>query len=206
MVCGGMVAIVCMSAWLDILTLALALRATSHMSQGSWPWNGEGPWLSSKGCTMGVEKAIWCCDRPSNIMWSENGPCWGTIVFFIGGKRGTTLLHWLHIVIFIFIFHFLLEFNIGVAYLHNVNTGQRKSSPKFRAPSVHLIIRFSSLQAMNSPDSLSICLAKSEIIRLCWCHGHVNHRYNCMISLLANHMDGGSRTGCDLLDSSTTSF
>ncbi len=29
------------------------LRAISHTSQGPWPWNGEDPWLSSKGRTIG---------------------------------------------------------------------------------------------------------------------------------------------------------
>ena len=31
----------------------IGLRATSHMSQEPWPCNGEDPWLSSKGHTMG---------------------------------------------------------------------------------------------------------------------------------------------------------
>ena len=33
------------------------LRATSQTSQEPWPCNGEDPWLSSKGRTMGVGKA-----------------------------------------------------------------------------------------------------------------------------------------------------
>ena len=61
----------------------IIFRATSHTSQGPWPCDGECPWLPSKGRTMGV--------GPSSIVWSENGPCWGTIVYFIGGKRGATL-------------------------------------------------------------------------------------------------------------------
>jgi len=70
------------------------LRATCHTSQGPWPWNGEGPCLSSKGrSTMGIGKAILCRDGPSNIrVWSENGPCWGTTTYLIGGKCGATYL------------------------------------------------------------------------------------------------------------------
>jgi hypothetical protein len=64
------------------------LRATSHMSQEHWPCNGEDPWLSSKGRTMGVGKALLCSHGPSSIVWSENGPCCGTITYFVGGKEG----------------------------------------------------------------------------------------------------------------------
>ena len=62
------------------------------MSQEPWPCNGEDPWLSSKGRTMGVGKAVLCSHRPSSIVWSENGPCCRTIVYFVGGKRGEDLV------------------------------------------------------------------------------------------------------------------
>ena len=52
-----------------------------------WPWNGEDPWLSSKGHTMGVGKVVLCSHGPSSIVWSENGPCCGTIAYFVGGKE-----------------------------------------------------------------------------------------------------------------------
>ena len=68
------------------------LRATSHTSQEPWPWNDEDPWLSSKGRTMGVGKAVLGSHRPSSIMWSENGPCCRTIAYFVGGKRGEDLV------------------------------------------------------------------------------------------------------------------
>ena len=58
------------------------------MSQEPWPCNGEDPWLSSKGHTMCVGKAIICSLGPSRIVWSENGPCCGTIAYFVGGKEG----------------------------------------------------------------------------------------------------------------------
>ena len=69
-------------------------RATSHMSQEPWPCNGEDPRLSSKGRTMGVGKAISCSHMPSSIVWSENGPCCGTIAYFVGGKRGEELVQY----------------------------------------------------------------------------------------------------------------
>ena len=53
----------------------------------AWPYNGDDPWLSSKGHTMGVGKAVLCSHGPSNIVWSENGPCFGTITYFVGRKR-----------------------------------------------------------------------------------------------------------------------
>jgi hypothetical protein len=83
-----------------------------------------------------------------------------------------------------------------------MNTGQRRSSPKFRAPSAPCRIGFSALQATFSPDSLSICLAAGERSKS---YGDVITRNNCMISLSANHMHGGSRTGRDLSGSSTMS-
>ena len=65
------------------------VKATSHMSQEPWPCNGEDPWLSSKGRTMGVGKAVLCSHGPSSIVWSENGPCCRTIAYFVGrSKRG----------------------------------------------------------------------------------------------------------------------
>ena len=68
------------------------LRATSHTSQEPWPCNGEDPWLSTKGRTMGVGKVILGVHGPSSIVWSENGPCCGTIAYFVGGKRGEDLV------------------------------------------------------------------------------------------------------------------
>ena len=75
-------------------------RSTSHMSEGLWPCNGEGCWLSSKGHTMGVGIAILCSHGSSRIVWKWEwiGPCWGIIVYFIGGKEGQPYL--LHIFIF----------------------------------------------------------------------------------------------------------
>jgi hypothetical protein len=73
-------------SWL-VCEVAL-IRATSHMSQDPWPCNGEHPWLSSKGRTMCVGKAVICRLGPSSIVWNENGPCCGTIAYFIGGKEG----------------------------------------------------------------------------------------------------------------------
>ena len=64
------------------------LRATSHRSQEPWPCNGEDPWLSSRGRTMCVGKAIIWSHGPSSIVWSENGPCCGTIAYFVGEKEG----------------------------------------------------------------------------------------------------------------------
>ena len=62
------------------------------MSQEPWPCNGEDPWLSSKGHTIGVGKAVLGRHGTSSIVWSENGPCWGTIAYFVGGKRGEDLV------------------------------------------------------------------------------------------------------------------
>ena len=64
------------------------LRATSHTSQEPWPCNGEDPWLSTKGRTMGVGKVVLGSHGPSIIVWSENGPCCGTVAYFVGRKRG----------------------------------------------------------------------------------------------------------------------
>ena len=71
--------------------LVSILRATSHMSQESWPRNVEDPWLSSKGRTMGVGKAVLCSHGPSSIVWSGNGSCCGTIAYFVDGKGGEDL-------------------------------------------------------------------------------------------------------------------
>jgi hypothetical protein len=79
-------------SWALSLVCEVALRATSHMSQEPWPCNGEDPWLSFKGHTMGVGIAVLCSHGPSSIVWSENGPCCGTIVCFVGGKRGENLI------------------------------------------------------------------------------------------------------------------
>ena len=42
---------------------------------------------------MGVGKVILGVHGPSSIVWSENGPCCGTIAHFAGGKRGEDLIH-----------------------------------------------------------------------------------------------------------------
>ena len=36
---------------------------------------------------MGVRKAVLCSHGPSSIVWSENEPRWGTISYFVGGKK-----------------------------------------------------------------------------------------------------------------------
>ena len=66
----------------------LVPRATSHTSQEPWPCNGEDPWLSSKGRTMGVGEVVLGSHETSSIVWSENGPWCGTIAYFVGGKKG----------------------------------------------------------------------------------------------------------------------
>ena len=88
------------------LQVARSIRATSHTSQGPWQCNGngEGPWLSSGGCTMGVGIVILCSHGSSSIVWNENGPCWKAIVYSIGGKRGAILSHLLYI-FFLWILH-----------------------------------------------------------------------------------------------------
>ena len=58
------------------------------------PCKGEDPWLSSIGRTMGVGKAVLCSHGLSSIVGSENGPCCGTIVYFVGGKRGDGLVEY----------------------------------------------------------------------------------------------------------------
>ena len=37
---------------------------------------------------MGVGKDVLCSHGPSSIVWSENGPCCGTIAYLVGGKEG----------------------------------------------------------------------------------------------------------------------
>ena len=37
---------------------------------------------------MGVGKDVLCSHGPSSIVWSENGPCRGTIAYLVGGKEG----------------------------------------------------------------------------------------------------------------------
>ena len=65
------------------------VRSTSHMSQEPWPCNGEDPWLSSKGRTMGVGKVVLCSHGSSSIIvWSENGPCCRSIAYSVGKKEG----------------------------------------------------------------------------------------------------------------------
>ena len=74
----------------------MSLILKSHMRTNfgliPWPCNGEDLWLSSKGCTMGVGKAVLGSHGSSSIVWSENGPCCGTIAYFVGGKRGEDLV------------------------------------------------------------------------------------------------------------------
>ena len=79
--------------WLSVVWIMSweKIRATSHMSQELWPSNGEDPWLSSKGCTMGVGKAVLCIHGPSSIVWSENGSCCETVACFVGGNKGQDL-------------------------------------------------------------------------------------------------------------------
>ena len=60
-----------------------SIWCTSHTSQGPCSWNGEGPWLSSKGRSMSVEKPILCtlkhsvkwewtmCERPLQVLLVE---------------------------------------------------------------------------------------------------------------------------------------
>ena len=81
--------------WIGTGTWNLALRATSHTSQEPWPCNGEDPWLSSKGRTMGVGIAVLGSHRPSSIVWSENGPCCRTIAYFVGGKGREDLVSYI---------------------------------------------------------------------------------------------------------------
>ena len=70
-----------------------ALRATSHMSQELWPCDGEDPWLSSKGRTMGVGKTVICSHMPSSIVWSENGPCCKPLHILLVEKEGRIWLN-----------------------------------------------------------------------------------------------------------------
>ena len=42
---------------------------------------------ASKGCTMGVGKAVLGSHGTSSKVWRENGPCCWTIAYFVGGKR-----------------------------------------------------------------------------------------------------------------------
>jgi uncharacterized membrane protein len=51
-------------------------------------------YVNSMNCMVtGVGKAILCSHGSSNIVWSENEPCWGTISYFIGEKRGAIPSH-----------------------------------------------------------------------------------------------------------------
>ena len=90
------------------------LRATSHTSQRpSMTMKWWGPLTIIQRMYYGYWKAILCSDGPSNIVWSENGPCWGTIAYIIGGKRRADLPHQLHVFILFLFFHSLFEFYIG---------------------------------------------------------------------------------------------
>ena len=41
---------------------------------------------------MGVGKAVLGRHGPSSIVCSENGPCCGTVAYFVGGKREQELV------------------------------------------------------------------------------------------------------------------
>ena len=72
--------------------LTSGIRATSYTSQEPWPCNGEDPWFSSKGRTMGVGRVVLGSHGTSSIVWSESGPCCETIAYFVGGKGGEDLV------------------------------------------------------------------------------------------------------------------
>ena len=106
------------------------LRATSHMSRELCPCNGEDPWLSSKGSSMGYGKVVLCSHMPSNIVWSENGPWYMTICIFCWRKRGEDLVWYNmsqtlpigenYLVVFVcleFILEFVLEFSLQFVML-----------------------------------------------------------------------------------------
>ena len=72
----------------------VALRVSSHTRQEPWPCNGEDPWLSSKGCTMDVGKAVLCSLGPSkhSVKWE-----WTMLrdhYIFVGEKRGDNSVHY----------------------------------------------------------------------------------------------------------------
>ena len=60
----------CHSQVFKLLHLILMkLRATLHMSQESWPCNGEDPWFSCNGCTMGVGNVVLCSVLKHSVKW-----------------------------------------------------------------------------------------------------------------------------------------
>ena len=75
----------------------LILKATSHTSQEPWPCDGEDPWLSSKGNTMGVGKAVLGSHGPSSLVWSENDHFAGPLHILLAEKEGRI---WFNIICF----------------------------------------------------------------------------------------------------------
>ena len=96
-----------MCTWVAVLVG----RATSHMSQGPWPWNGEGPCLSSKGRTMGIGKVILCSDGLSNILWRGMDHVEGPSHILLVGTEGQPYLT-------SYISLFSLFFNFSLWVLH----------------------------------------------------------------------------------------
>ena len=71
---------------------SLEVLGPLHTQAKLRPWPcGEGPWFSTTGCNMNIGIAILCSHMLSSIVWSENEPCWKTIAYSIGEKRGTML-------------------------------------------------------------------------------------------------------------------
>jgi hypothetical protein len=63
------------------------------MSQEPWPYNGEDPWFSSKGRTMGVGKAVLCSHGPSRIVWSEKDDVTRPLYILLAEKEGRIWLN-----------------------------------------------------------------------------------------------------------------
>ena len=90
----------------EMVCKSMKLRSTSHMSEGLWPCNGEGCWLSSKGHTMGVGIAILCSHGSSRIVWKWEWTMLRDHCIFYWWKRGTTLLvTYLHFFFTFWIWH-----------------------------------------------------------------------------------------------------
>ena len=68
------------------------LRATSHTSQEPWPCNAEDPLTLIQRPYHGCWDSRLGSHGTSSIAWSGNGPCCGTIAYFVGGKRGEDLI------------------------------------------------------------------------------------------------------------------
>ena len=58
------------------------------------------------GHTMGVGTIILNRLGHLSIVWSENGPCRGTIAYFIHGKRRATLRHLFHMFVYFYSYFF----------------------------------------------------------------------------------------------------